>query len=135
MSKITFSEKEIKILSKNKYVKKVSSKSISYSALFKEKFIEEYYKGKSPQTIFKEYGFDISLIGIKRVEQCASRWKKIYEANGLWAFQDHKKHSRRPKNRNLTDTEKIEILEAKIKFLEVQNEFLKKLKKMRRGGN
>ena len=67
MSKITFSEKEIKILSQNKYVKKVSSKSISYSALFKEKFIEEYYKGKSPQTIFKEYGFDISLLELKEL--------------------------------------------------------------------
>ncbi len=44
MYKITFDEKEIKILSKNKYVKKVSSKSITYSTEFKEKFIEEYYK-------------------------------------------------------------------------------------------
>ena len=133
MSKITFSEKEIKILSKNKYVKKVSSKSITYSALFKEKFIEEYYQGKIPRTIFKECGFDINIIGIKRIEQCASRWKKIYEANGLWALQDYKKSSWRSKNQNLTDTEKIENLEAKIKFLEVQNEFLKKLKKMRKG--
>ncbi len=134
MSKITFDEKEIKILSKNKYVKKVSSKSITYSTEFKEKFIEEYSKGKLSRTIFEECGFNINIIGVKRVEQSAHRWKKIYEVDGLLGLQDTRKnYSGRPKNRDLTDLEKIEKLEAKIKLLEVQNEFLKKLKKMRRG--
>lgn len=134
MSKITFDEKEIKILSKNKYVKKVSSKSITYSVEFKEKFIEEHFKGKLSRIIFEECGFNINIIGIKRVEQSAHRWKKIYEADGLLGLQDTRKnYSGRPKNRDLTDLEKIEKLEAKIMLLEVQNDFLKKLKKMRRG--
>ena len=134
MSKITFNEKEIKILSKNKYVKKVSSKSITYSIGFKEKFIEEYYKGKLPRLIFEECGFDIDLIGLKRVEQSAHRWKKSYEKDGLFGLQDIRNSPLgRPKKNNLTDAEKNKKLEAKVKLLEVQVEFLKKLKKMKRG--
>ena len=36
MSKKTFSEQDIEILSKNKYVKNVSEKSITYTNEFKE---------------------------------------------------------------------------------------------------
>ena len=134
MSKTTFTDKDIKILSKNKYVKKVSSKAITYSIEFKEKFIEEYYNGKLPRIIFEECGFDIDLIGLKRVEQSTQRWKRAYEKDGFFGLQDSRKHSSgRPSNKALTDAEKIEKLEAKIKFLEMHNDFLKKLKKMKRG--
>ena len=42
MSKKIFSEKEINELSKNKYVKKVSQKGITYTNEFKLHFIAEY---------------------------------------------------------------------------------------------
>ena len=134
MSKKLFTEKEVKILLKNKYIKNVSLKAITYSTEFKEKFIEEHSKGKSPKVIFEESGFDIDIIGFERIKSSTRRWKKAYEKNGLLGLQDTRKHaSGRSKNRNLTAEEKIEKLEAKVKLLEVQNEFLKKLKKMRRG--
>lgn len=134
MSKKLFTEKEIKILSKNKNILKISSKSIVYALEFKEKFIEEYSKGKLPRIIFQENGFDIEILGIKRVEQSAQRWKRSYNKDGLLGLKDSREYSSgRPKNRELTDAEKMEKLEAKIRFLEIENEFLKKLKKMRRG--
>jgi hypothetical protein len=134
MSKKLFTEKEIKILSKNKNILKISSKSIVYALEFKEKFIEEYLKGKLPRIIFQENGFDIEILGIKRVEQSAQRWKKSYNKDGLLGLKDSREHSSgRPKNRELTDAEKMKKLEAKIRLLEIENEFLKKLKKMRRG--
>lgn len=134
MSKKLFTEKEIKILSKNKNILKISSKSIVYAVKFKEKFIEEYSKGKLPRRIFQENGFDIEILGIKRVEQSAQRWKRAYNKDGLLGLKDSREHSSgRPKNRELTDAEKMEKLEAKIRLLEIENEFLKKLKKMRRG--
>ena len=134
MSKKLFTEKEIKTLSKNKNILKISSKSIVYALEFKEKFIEEYSKGKLPRIIFEENGFDIEIIGIKRVEQSAQRWKKSYEKEGLLGLKDSRENfSGRPKNRELTDDEKMKKLEAKIRLLEIENEFLKKLKKMRRG--
>lgn len=46
MSKKLFTKEEIDILSKNKYVKNVSSKGITYSDEFKRLFIAENQSGK-----------------------------------------------------------------------------------------
>jgi len=73
MYKKLFTEKEIKILSENKNVMKVSSESIVYAIEFKEKFVEEYFKGKLSRIIFEENGFDVEMIRIKRVKQSAQR--------------------------------------------------------------
>ena len=67
MSKKIFTEKEIKILSNNPYVKSVSSKGITYTDEFKRIFIEENAEGKLPREIFEECGFDIDVIGMNRV--------------------------------------------------------------------
>lgn len=67
MSKKLFSGQEVLQLSNNKYVKKVTSKGITYTNEFKLQFIAEYENGKPPIKIFKGAGFDIKIIGIKRI--------------------------------------------------------------------
>lgn len=128
MSKITFSSKEIKALQKNPNVQRVSERSITYTDTFKNKFIDEYLAGKLPRQIFIENGFDEEVIGMKRIEQSAYRWKKAYEKNGLIGLTDTRKTgSGRPLKRELTQSEVIERQEARIKILEGQVELLKKL--------
>jgi putative transposase len=128
MSKITFSDKEIKILQKNQNVQRVSSLAITYSHDFKNKFMDEYMTGKLPRQIFEENGFDIDIIGIKRIEEAAYRWKKAYEKDGLIGLSDARKTaSGRPLKRELSQAEIIERQDAKIKLLEGQVELLKKL--------
>lgn len=78
MSKKLFSSKDIEILSKNKYVKKVSEKGITYSDEFKRLFIAENEKGKFPRDIFEECGFDIDIIGLKRIQSSGSRWRSAF---------------------------------------------------------
>lgn len=128
MSKITFSTKEIKTLQKNPNVQRVSDRAITYTDSFKNRFMDEYLLGKSPRKIFIENGFDADVIGIKRIEQSAYRWKKAYEKNGLIGLTDSRKTgSGRPLKRELTTSEVIERQEARIKLLEGQVELLKKL--------
>jgi transposase InsO family protein len=128
MSKITFSTKEIKILQKNPNVQRVSSLAITYTDDFKNRFMDEYLAGKLPREIFEENGFDANILGIKRIEQCASRWKKAYEKDGLLGLSDGRKTTYgRPLKRELTQAEIIERQEARIKLLEGQVELLKKL--------
>lgn len=79
MSKITFSTTEIKTLKNNSNVHRVSEKSITYTDAFKNKFMVDYLAGKLPRLIFSENGFDTDMIGIKRIEQSAYRWKKAYD--------------------------------------------------------
>uniref|UniRef100_UPI00403F8DCF HTH domain-containing protein n=1 Tax=Paenibacillus sp. FSL K6-0276 TaxID=2921450 RepID=UPI00403F8DCF len=81
MSKKIFTDKEIKQLSSNPYVKFVSSKAITYTDAFKQLFILENNKGKLPREIFEECGFDVTVIGIQRVESSGKRWRANYQEN------------------------------------------------------
>lgn len=133
MSKLLFTDKEVNKLKKNKYVKSVSNKSITYTDEFKEKvvFETENYK-KFPRQVFEECGFDIDMIGIKRTENAAYKWRKQYRQQG--ELKDTRKYSSgRPLKRELTDAEKLKRAEAKIHLLEAENELLKKNDMIQRG--
>src|SRR6476646_4594775 len=128
MSKITFSPKDIKILQKNPNVQQVSNLAITYTDDFKNRFMDEYLGGKFPRQIFEENGFDVEILGIKRIEQSAYRGKKAYEKDGLIGLSDSRKTaSGKPLKRELSQAEIIERQEARIKLLEGQVELLKKL--------
>jgi transposase-like protein len=134
MSKKLFANTEVKLLSKNKYVVKVSNKSITYSFEFKKKFIEEYKLGKIPRAIFEEADFDAEILGKKRIQMASRRWRKAFKENGELGLKDSRKiNSGRSVERELTDSEKIKRLEAEIKYLKIENEFLKKLDEIERG--
>ena len=127
MSKVIFNDKQIKVLAKNPNVLRVSDKAITYSEEFKNKFIEENSKGILPRKIFEDNGFDIEIIGLKRIEQSAARCRKKYADMGVLGLKDSRKsNSGRPLLRELTAQEEIERLKAKISLLEIENEFLKK---------
>ena len=133
MSKVIFNDKQIKLLAKNPNVLKVSDKAITYSEEFKNKFIEENSKGILPRKIFEDNGFDIEIIGLKRIEQSAARWREKYADMGVLGLKDSRKsNSGRPLLRELTTQEEIERLKAKISLLEIENEFLKKLDEIER---
>jgi putative transposase len=128
MSKNTFTPAEIKKLKKNPNVAKVSELAITYTDEFKRTLIEEYLNGKSPRMIFEAAGFDVDVIGIKRIECAASRWKAAYTERGIIGVADTRKgNSGRPRSNELSQKEIIERQEAKIKLLEEQVEMLKKL--------
>lgn len=128
MSKILFSPKQVQQLQKNPNVQQVSDRTITYTDAFKSQFIDEYFAGKTPRQIFKEYGFDEEIIGIKRIEQSAFRWRKVYEANGLIGLTDTRKSgSGRPLKRELTMAQIVERQAARIQLLEGQVDLLKKL--------
>lgn len=134
MSKKLFTEKDIATLSKNRYVKTVSSKGITYSDEFKRHFIAEYGEGKLPREIFEEAGFNVDIIGIKRVKSASDRWKAAYKAEGVLGLKDTRKDSSgRPRLKELTLEEKYARMEAKIKLLEAENELLKKIRMLERG--
>ena len=83
MSKIKFTKTQIEQLSKNKYVLKISEKSITYSNEFKIHFIAEYEKGKNSRQIFEEASFDINIIGVYRVDCAGNRWRNSYNKHGF----------------------------------------------------
>ena len=69
-------------------MQRVSSLGITYSDNSNNKFIDEYLAGKLPRRIFEENGFDIDIIGKKRIDTSAYRWKRAYEKDGLIGLSD-----------------------------------------------
>ncbi|MER2010316.1 MAG: IS3 family transposase [Psychrobacillus sp.] len=127
MSKKLFTEKDIAKLSKNRFVKTISSKGITYSDEFKQHFITEYSEGKFPRRIFEEAGFNVDVIGMKRVKSASDRWKAAYKAEGVLGLKDTRKNSSgRPRIKELSIEEKYARLEAQMKLVQAENEPLKK---------
>lgn len=134
MSKKIFTEQEIAILQQNKYVKRVGPKGITYTDEMKQYAISEWEKGKNSTQIFEEAGFSKGILGSDRIIQSLKRWKKAYKESGVMGLQDTRQgKSGRPLERELSLEEQLERKEARIKFLEVQLEFQKKLDMIERG--
>ena len=132
MSKIIFNKNQVDLLKKNKNIKNVSEKAITYTDEFKAIFVKEYNLGKSTRIIFEEAGLDIGILGKIRIKECSKRWRKQY--NELGIIEDTRKGgSGRPLTRELSFEEKYKRLEAKNKLLEAENELLKKAKMIERG--
>ena len=134
MSNKLFTKEEVKILSENKYVKNVSTKGITYTDEFKNIFILENEQGKFPRQIFDECGFDINIIGTKRIKSAGNRWRTSYNKNGVVGLTDTRKsNSGRPSEKELSIEMKYERLQAQNNLLKAENELLKKIQFLERG--
>ena len=76
MSKLLFTDAQVKKLSKNKWIKNISNKGITYTDEFKYKLVKECenYK-KFPQDVFKECNINPEIVGESRIRNCAYRWR------------------------------------------------------------
>lgn len=125
MGKHYFTKEQLKILNGNKYIEKASEKAITYTEKFKEKFFEEYSKGKLPKVILTEFGINPNILGNSRIHNLTYRIKNNHDRLDGQA-DTRKKNSGRPRTKDLSDEEKIERLKQKIAYLNQENEFLKK---------
>lgn len=118
-----FNDEEIELLSKNKYVKNVSTKSITYKDEFKILFIAERSNGKLPLSIFIDAGFDVDIIGKHRIWCASKRWRNSYNKNGELGLRDTRKlNSGRPLTRELTVEEIIARKDAEIAYWKAEAE-------------
>lgn len=128
MSNILFTKEDIRKLEKNKNILRISEHSITYNFEFKIIFINEYIAGKLPRQIFEENGFDIDIIGLKRIVKSSDRWRSAYKKDGIIGLQDTRgKAIKKTHSTELIKEEIIEMQEARIKLLEGQVELLKKI--------
>lgn len=110
MSKILFTDAQVKKLGKNKWIKSITNKGITYTDEFKYKLVKECenYK-KFPQNVLRKCRIDPEIVGERRYSNVAKRWGKQFRNTG-----------------EISDKEKLERAEAKIKLLEAENELFKK---------
>jgi transposase len=134
MPKKPFTDKEIKDLTNNPYVKSVSSHMITYTDGFRRIFIAELENGKLPRQIFEDHGFDPEVLGRVRINRATSSWRATYKKLGVLGLEDKRKdHSGKSTKKELSLEEKNARLEAQVQLLKAENELLKKLDMMERG--
>ncbi len=110
MGRGKLTKEEVEYLMDNPNVLEVNEKRIVYTDAFKHYFMQEYLAGKKPTCIFREAGFDTGILGSKRIERSACRWKEAYYAGSLGLHKDPAiSHRNRMENPDLTMKEKEKI--------------------------
>jgi len=115
-----FTQEEREHLESNPNVLKVNNSNITYTDDFKQLALSQYKDGYSPREIFIEAGIDLSIFPNNYARYAIKRWKTKQRSN-----EPTKKRTGRPKKTsNMTQKE----MEARIAYLEAENNFLKKLR-------
>lgn len=117
-------------LLQNKNVLKVGETGITYCPDFKVKAVRAYLiENKPPQVIFLEAGFDLELIGPETPQRCLRRWRAVYGQRGEAGLRHDQRgrHAGRSAEVELTAEEELRRLKARVRYLEKENELLKKL--------
>lgn len=109
MGRGKLTQEEIKILKKNPNVISVNEDRIVYSDSFKKYFVEQYFMGEKPGNIFRSAGFDLKILGSKRIERASYRWRESFEAGTLGLYADTgMSHEAEMKDKELVQAEKDE---------------------------
>lgn len=131
-----FTQEQINSLLANENVAKCSPKSITYKKEFKIWAVNKYFnEGYSPNMIFEEAGFDIGMIGRDKPKGCLRRWRKTYARKGESGLLKESRGGpgRRKKQSQFKDKdEEIKYLKAKIAYMDAENDFLAKLRGLKR---
>ena len=135
MKKKLFSKGQMIELEKNPNVLRVAEQAITYHPDFKVKAVLDNIKGESPARIFMDHGFDLDIIGKELPRKRLYQWRKIYNESGemgLTLDNRGKTRAERSSSKELSLEEKLKRAEARIKYLETENDFLKKLEELER---
>lgn len=127
MSKNLLTREQMKKLKENHYVSSVTPRVIIFTPEFKKWVYDQTTFGKPIEQIFEEAGFDVEVIGKKRMRNF--RYSIEKESEREEGFADLRKNNHR---HEATGTEaqlakKIKQLEHQVAYLQQENEFLKKI--------
>ena len=137
MSRPLFTEEQQLLLRQNPYIYSVTETRITLTKEFKELFMTAYKAGESPRTILEDRGFDISIIGERRIwsisQHIRTEYKKYgefhegYGPRGEAASPDAPTDAAKP----LSETDEIKQLRHEVDYLKQEMEFLKKISSIR----
>lgn len=132
MSKKPFTTEEIIILRQNPFTYKVTNSTLSFTKEFKELFITEYNTGITPRQILANHGYDLEILGDRRIWGISQHLRAQYEESG-GSFSESSTVSRRTKNpdKHLSEKDELKRLQQEVDYLRQEIEFLKKISSIR----
>jgi len=126
MRQSTLTHLQIKELQKSPFVEKVTEAQVFFTAAFKEHFVEEHQKGKTPTSIIAEAGIDPDILGYSRIRSL--RTVAYYHADQKKRVEIRQKAGI-PESGEAPSGEKERIrrLEHELAYTRQELEFLKKI--------
>ena len=114
-------------LQKHPYVAKATEWTIRFTPEFKKMSYDAYYSGKSMREIFTEAGFDVEILGEKRIQNFRNKLCENAERDD---FEDRRKGNSRKEacSTEAVMAKRIRELEHRNAYLEQENDFLKKIR-------
>lgn len=132
MSRKIFTKEQQQLLRQTPYIYSVTDTRINLTKEFKEIFLAEYKSGTSPRKILEDHGFDISIIGERRIWSISNHIRTEYKKYG--EFHEGYRPRSVPAadasddtgSKNNSDADKIKQLQQEVDYLKQEMEFLKK---------
>lgn len=131
MEKNYFTDEQIALMKLNPYTKKISKSTIKFTEEFKELFWKDYNTTTiSKRSLFKKYGYDPEVLGIKRMEGFVYGLRKeklSYEERSKKKPPLKERPSLNIDYSKMEPHDAIKLMETEMKFLRQEVEFLKKI--------
>ena len=121
MDKQTYTDDQIKILSKNKHIAHCGSHKVRYAESFKQSAIKQYNAGLSAVEIFQNAGIDIDIIGKRAPNRLMNQWRTALRID----LDNKTSPLERPNN-------SLEMLRSQVAYLKAENHFLAQLRAKKR---
>ncbi len=135
MSKVPFTDEQMKLLRDNPYTFRVTPSTLFLTKEFKALFYDEYQSGKIPRCILEEHGYPAAILGEQRIWGIAAIIKK--QANRPGGFSEGNPSQpmqyRNPVSGDCPE-EMIHSLQAEVEYLRQEVEYLKKISSIRNTG-
>ena len=135
MSRKQFTKEQIDILRQNPYVYSVTGSRLTLTKEFKEIFLTSYKAGELPRTILENHGFDISIIGERRVwsisQHIREEFKKYGEFHEGYGPRSSRSTPSADPNQPLSERDELKRLQHEVDYLKQEMEFLKKISSIR----
>ncbi len=123
---------------KNSSVFSFGDKQISFTSEFKIRAVKAYKLGRSPSEIFADAGLDPKVFPENYCSKAIARWLKNQEAHGAKGFSQERRGkgaTGRPKGSSASKKPlSSKQMEARLAYLEAENDFLKKLHALAKKG-
>ena len=116
-------------LIKNPYTRTVTDSMIKFTDEFNDLFIKRHSKGIGPSMIFKDCGYDLNMIGNKRIMNYYNRLQRTYHYKKL-IVQTHlaETNSHTTKDyKSMPPSAALEVMQHEITYLRQEVEFFKKI--------
>ena len=136
MSRKVFTKEQQQLLRQNPYIFSVTETRITLTKEFKEIFMTAYKAGESPRKILEDHGFDISIIGERRIWSISQHIRTEYQKYGEF-YQGYRPRGTADSRllsagtSTVSETDEIRQLRHEVDYLKQEMEFLKKISSIR----